>query len=308
MNDAAVIAALTAMDPTAFENLTFDLARASGIINLTWRTPGADGGRDIEGSFVFRDPSGYDRTEKWYIECKRYKASIDWPTMRGKLAYAENHSAEVFLLSTNSNPSPACENEIERWNSKNRTPVIRTWRGYDFPRLLRLNSDISFSHGIGGATSPFGMASTEIALILSKLVQAAHSSIIFEAPRSTAIEAAASISELLSQRLADLERHGRFTTGTKLVKATDWPWLNISGNPQFIEEVGFRSVVSFLRHVASGEDVAAEISGRKIDLKITSASKSERWLQAPGLEAVARWSLCDELVASDANQVSLSLR
>jgi len=44
--------------PSEFENFSFDILNAAGVRNLTWRTPGADGGRDIEGSIFVTDFSG----------------------------------------------------------------------------------------------------------------------------------------------------------------------------------------------------------------------------------------------------------
>jgi hypothetical protein len=35
------------LTPTEFENLVFDLLISRGMVNVAWRTPGADGGRDI---------------------------------------------------------------------------------------------------------------------------------------------------------------------------------------------------------------------------------------------------------------------
>jgi hypothetical protein len=67
---------LEALKPTAFENLSFDLVTAAGLQNAVWRTPGADGGRDIEATMPVMDISGEVTHQKWYIECKRYKHSL----------------------------------------------------------------------------------------------------------------------------------------------------------------------------------------------------------------------------------------
>jgi restriction endonuclease Mrr len=70
------------LEPRRFENLVFDLVQIIGLENVVWRTPGADGGRDIEGDMEVRDMSGGLVLQKWFVECKRYRASIDWPTVR----------------------------------------------------------------------------------------------------------------------------------------------------------------------------------------------------------------------------------
>lgn len=299
---------ISAMSPTAFENLAFDIARAVGLRNLVWRTPGADGGRDIEGMFFFNDPSGYDRRETWHIECKRYSSSIDWPTIWGKVAFANSHNADVLLLFTNSNPSPGCENEISAWNNSQRFPKIRVWRGYDIPRLLRLNTDILLSHGLDNTIQNINRFSTEIALLLSKLIQTSYSSFIFNNLSITSLEAASCISELFTQRLFDVQQHGRFVHAEKLKACTDWPWLVIMGSTSDIEEIGFRGIVSFLRHVAQGDRISAKISVKTVELNIRSEIPSERWISAPGINTILHWALCDEIRIIDKDTAFFTMR
>lgn len=56
------------LSPTEFENLIYDLMVAKGMVNVVWRTPGADGGRDIEADSIHRDISDALGFSKWYIE------------------------------------------------------------------------------------------------------------------------------------------------------------------------------------------------------------------------------------------------
>ena len=105
------------LPPDQFENMTFDLLHAAGLKNLVWRTPGADGGRDIEGTFSAIDFSRHYQNQSWYIECKRYSNSIDWPTVWSKISYADVKGADFLLLVTNANPSPSCETESLTRNS-----------------------------------------------------------------------------------------------------------------------------------------------------------------------------------------------
>ncbi len=72
---------ISQLTPTQFENFVYDCVRASGMTNLVWRTPGSDAGRDIEGQVTISDFVGVEKIEKWYIECKKFKNSIDWPTV-----------------------------------------------------------------------------------------------------------------------------------------------------------------------------------------------------------------------------------
>src|ERR1700685_4468966 len=103
------------LPPREFENFAFDLLQMIGMTTVVWRTPGADGGRDIDATYHARDASGYVDRQRWFVECKRYATSIDWPTLWAKLAYADNEGADFLLLVTNSNPSPQCENQIAQW-------------------------------------------------------------------------------------------------------------------------------------------------------------------------------------------------
>ena len=96
--DNTILTRLAHLSPREFENLVFDCARAIGIRNLIWRTPGPDGGRDIEGQVYTRDISGHEKIETWYVECKRYNKSIDWPTVWKKTSHADVLHADVFFL------------------------------------------------------------------------------------------------------------------------------------------------------------------------------------------------------------------
>lgn len=110
-----------------FENLTFDLLTVLGIRNLVWRTPGADGGRDLQGEVITRDFSGEFRREIWYVECKVRKASLSWPDVFEKIAYAQNHNADVLLICCSNTLSPKCKDEINIHNAALRRPILRFW-------------------------------------------------------------------------------------------------------------------------------------------------------------------------------------
>ena len=43
------------LSPTELENLCFDLLLKLGLKNLVWRTPGRDGGRDVQGEHFVED-------------------------------------------------------------------------------------------------------------------------------------------------------------------------------------------------------------------------------------------------------------
>jgi Restriction endonuclease len=78
--NSSIVVGLKRLQPEQFENLTYDILLLSGVQNLRWRTPGTDGGRDLEGDLTTVDFSGETVKQRWYIECKRYAQSINWPT------------------------------------------------------------------------------------------------------------------------------------------------------------------------------------------------------------------------------------
>jgi restriction endonuclease Mrr len=116
--NSSIIEGLKRLQPEQFENLTYDVLLLSGVQNLRWRTPAADGGRDLEGDVTSVDFSGETIRQRWYIECKRYAQSVDWPTVYGKLTVAINHQADYLLLVTTANVSVPCRDEIQRHNER----------------------------------------------------------------------------------------------------------------------------------------------------------------------------------------------
>ncbi|MGP4131848.1 restriction endonuclease [Pantoea tagorei] len=136
------------LSPTKFENLTFDVVTALGLRNPVWRTPGSDLGRDIEGDYFISDLSGLYQKQKWYIECKRYTSSVDWPTIWNKIAYAETHVADVLLFVTSSSLSPQAVDQVRLWNEKNKKPTIRFWGAVDVCAKLNLHPQIAKKYGL----------------------------------------------------------------------------------------------------------------------------------------------------------------
>ena len=141
------LAKLKRLPPDVFEILTYDLLFLSGLRNLSWRTPSADGGRDIEGEFSVLDFSGETNIQKWYIECKRYENALNWPTVFEKLSIAENHNADYLLFVTTSNFSVPCRDEVERHNRLRRVK-IRIWPFYRLAHQLSIHGQVAVKYGL----------------------------------------------------------------------------------------------------------------------------------------------------------------
>lgn len=165
---------LKALSPTEFENLTYDLMVATGLRNVTWRTPGADGGRDIEGEHFVMDLSGEATVDKWYVECKRYETSLNWPLVREKVAYAENHLADYLLISTTSDISPKCRDEIATWNIRRPRPRIRVWSGEQLATRIATHPPLLVKYGLTADPTSTKLAILPLALMALKALHAAY--------------------------------------------------------------------------------------------------------------------------------------
>jgi hypothetical protein len=200
---------LKSLTPIEFENLTFDLLQELGLENLVWRTPGADGGRDIEGDLPVRDLSGSLVHQRWFVECKRYRGAIDWPTVWNKAAFAQNNDADFLLLMTTSTPSPPCETEITKWNAHKRQPIIRAWRGYQLQRILSRFPAIRLKYGLLSPTDDKGASFVSLAIDLAKFIQSAYAVSEMRQDNPVPLQAAAAVAELLSARMQDFETVGK---------------------------------------------------------------------------------------------------
>lgn len=210
-----------ALTPEQFEGLIFDLVSAKGLVNVRWRTPGADGGRDIQADELDNDFSGEAVKKSWFVECKRYKNSVDWPTVYGKLAYADSHHADYLLMCTPSKFSPNAISHAEEWNKRRGDLKIRLWPGHEIERHLLQYPDIAAKYGLLKVPNTPGKSLVTLSLALSKAVSTYHSSIVFaDAAVEPMLEAAQSFANLLTQRMADLE------TESKIVPILRTPQAN----------------------------------------------------------------------------------
>lgn len=231
---------LGSLDPTEFENLIFDLAIAVGMVNVTWRTPGADGGRDIEAICYQRDASGVQTATKWFVECKRYASSVDWPTIYPKLAYADAASADFLMICTSGKVTPTAISNADQWNASRRYPKIRLWPGHEIENQLLPHSDIRLKYGISDVPSTPGKSIVALAIGLSKTVGSHYSRLIAQdEPIDYMLQAAHALSLLIQYRMEQLELRGRIITSTAdvssdlegiqfktLCDGIDWPSLS----------------------------------------------------------------------------------
>jgi Restriction endonuclease len=238
---------LRSLDPREFENLIFDLMVLSGMTNVVWRTPGADGGRDIEGVIYERDFSGVQVEKKWFVECKRYAASVDWPTIYGKLSYADSLGADVLLLCTTSLFSPTATTNANNWNAARRSVAIRLWPLHEIELQLQQHPDLLLKYGLSDTPSIPGKSFLLLTLALSKAVSSHYSRLIFKGVQfDLMLHASQALPDLLLRRMEDIEQAGR--TLPNVASTTPLPLENCEfiGDNFQIDEYGLHAFVAYL--------------------------------------------------------------
>jgi hypothetical protein len=238
---------LSDFSPTEFENLLFDLIIAKGMVNVVWRTPGADGGRDIEAESVQTDASNTQAFAKWYIECKKYSGSVDWPTIHPKLAYADSAGAEYLLLCTTSKFTPQAINCCNQWNQTHRYPKVRLWAGHDLSTQLGQYPDLKYRYGLTTIPATPGRSIVALSLALSKTIGSYYSA---SAKAKTApdrmLRAAFAIAILLQLRMEDIANDGAINYRPLQSKDDLAIEADFTGTPQAIDEPALAAFCSYL--------------------------------------------------------------
>lgn len=239
------------LSPTQFENLIYDLVIAKRMVNVLWRTPGADGGRDIEAQSVLVDASGTQTATKWYIECKKYSGSVDWPTIHPKLSYADAAGADYLLLCTTSKFTPQAVNCCEQWNRARRYPQLRLWAGHDIAAQLSQFPDLKSRYGLQSALSTPGKSLVSLSLAVSKAIGSYYSATVSPTnPAHRMLQAAFSMALLLQLRMEDIEHLGGIAN-RPLQSTSDLPIdVQVVGSPQAVDEPALAAFCGYLSALA----------------------------------------------------------
>ena len=223
---ASMLEMINNLTPTQLENLTFDLLQLLGLRNCVWRTPGRDGGRDIQGDSIESDFSGYTRSESWYVDCKRYATSVSWPIVWQKLAYAESNNADVLLIVTNSTLSPQAVDEVNRWNASRKKPTVRFWNGTELEKRISIFPELLVKYGL--STDPVADAAISLmplTKILMKYSNTAAAAAEFGANVEKYYEVMHALAELISARLEEVDKTGHTSTAPFRVSHDSYDWL-----------------------------------------------------------------------------------
>jgi hypothetical protein len=246
------------LSPSEFENLVFDLVQSLGLKNAVWRTPGRDGGRDIQGVWFVEDLSGHIGHQVWYIECKRYVPSVSWPTVWEKISFAESNAADVLLFTVTSSLSPQAVDEVNKWNDQRKRPIIRFWNGFDIVKKLRLFPLIEIKYGLSpDSRAKIGGALLPVVNILLKYSIAAHSAEVFETASDKKHAVLYSLSELISARLSEIESDGAFSMAPFRESIDGFEWLENSESldGMNIDRYSIRAIACYLKDLLNTTSV-----------------------------------------------------
>jgi hypothetical protein len=268
----SVVARLKRLHPEEFENLTYDILFLSGVQNLRWRTPSADGGRDLEGDVPIVDFSGETVRQRWYIECKRYAQSINWPTIYEKLTIAINHNADYLLFVTTANFSVPCRDEVQRHNEK-RGVQIRIWPFYYLEQLLTVHGQVAVKYGLVKSPQALHVDFEKIMFELTKLAQSTYAAVEFGQSSSDRIALIASITELISIRIEDSRKHGHFMTHRFKPERDSFDWCK----PYPLQAANFdatslRAALLTIKTVLGLDELGCKVVAGKVVVSVPSTN------------------------------------
>lgn len=283
-----LLARLRSFPPRKFENFVFDLLILSGLRNPVWRTPGPDAGRDIEGEAVSMDMSENLTLERWYIECKRYRKSLDWPAVFEKLSYASNHNADFLLFVTTGVLTPRAKEEMSRRAAAKLRPILRVWDAtllgtvaLRYPLLLR-------TYGLVHDAQIAVTSLLPLVDIASKSVQSAYGHAVMRDTVDPALEFAAAVVELIAVRAAtsgELQPVRPFRRDRDL-----YPWCVLRGPAQLdrFDAYAFRTLLAGVRLFSQCREVEITRVGDGVcQLATESTIRSSGTIAAIGTVAVA---------------------
>lgn len=250
---------LADLTPTELENLSFDLLQKLGMKNVVWRTPGRDGGRDLQGECFIEDISGYTSLQSWYVDCKRYSSAVSWPTVWEKISFAESNSADVLLIITSSSLSPQAVDEVNKWNENRNRLAIRFWNSVNLETRLKLYPEVSIKYGLSrNPDEQKGQAVLPLTKILLKFSNSAHSCQVFETGNEARkLNVVYSVSELIANRLIDLGKIDAVSVYRFNSSDDSYDWLK---GGEVIEKHGldkyaFRALVSYCFDVVAKKEL-----------------------------------------------------
>ena len=127
------------------EELLYWLFNSMGAKELEWRIGGkgqgaADQGRDLELAFFQSSPDGNLAKQKWWIEAKGRKGTVESLEVKEAVINAAGKSnIDVVVIATNTNFSNPTRDWVKGWQNNNPRPVIRLWERTELEDLCSKN-------------------------------------------------------------------------------------------------------------------------------------------------------------------------
>jgi len=255
---------LKTLTPSQFENLTLDLMQLLGLKNCIWRTPGRDGGRDIQGEFFEADFAGFTRKEVWYVECKRYTETVSWPTVWEKIAYADSNNADILLIVTSSTLSPQAVDEVNHWNDARRRPIVRFWNGQDLLSRLALFPQVLIKYGLSeNPLTDSAVSILPLTKILTKYANTGSAYSTFGKDRGRIDEVVQALAELISARIEEVETNGKVMELPFVATKDGFSWLdgNESVESTRIDRYVMRTLLALVWCHSTTERIRASKNG-----------------------------------------------
>lgn len=114
------------------EQCVYWLFDALGAKDLEWRTGGsgggaADGGRDLEATFFVPAPDGEMEAERWWIECKGRRDTLETQAVKNAVVNAAPAGLAILVIVTNTTFSNPTRDWVNRWQAANPRPRIKLW-------------------------------------------------------------------------------------------------------------------------------------------------------------------------------------
>ncbi len=143
------------IDDGKFEELTYDLLAALGFKNISWRRgtgkggATADQGRDLVADEFRADVDGNVLLDKWFVQCKHYKAGVPPQKIDDALAWAMAERPAVLLIVASNFLSNPAKSFLESYKNNNRPPFkIKVWERKDLERLLSSQPGLVRKYGL----------------------------------------------------------------------------------------------------------------------------------------------------------------
>lgn len=130
------------------EECVYWLLDAMGAKDLEWRTGGkgggaADGGRDLEASLFVPDSDGELVEQKWWVECKGRKGTVDPDDVKSAVNNALAYKGiDCVIIATNSRFSNPTRDWVQEWQRNHPRPKINLWDRAHLERYLSRHPDV----------------------------------------------------------------------------------------------------------------------------------------------------------------------